>query len=207
VQQKPRVARLSYVNLLPTADRGGRPPGPGRDRASAEAAVTALYAEHALELTRIAHAVLGDLAAAEDAVQEAFGGLFRRWAFLSDPAKAPEYLRSSVLNSCRSVLRTAGRRGQGRAASVPADADSAAHPHLFADSADVAVLRAEDRRALLAALRRLPVRQREALVLRYYLDLPDDEIARILGVQRATVRSAVHRGLASLERILRGESS
>ena len=151
--------------------------------------------------------MLGDLAAAEDAVQEAFGGLFRRWAFLSDPAKAPEYLRSSVLNSCRSVLRTAGRRGQGRAASVPADADSAAHPHLFADSADVAVLRAEDRRAVLAALRRLPVRQREALVLRYYLDLPDDEIARILGVQRATVRSAVYRGLASLERILRGEPS
>ena len=149
--------------------------------------------------------MLGDLAAAEDAVQEAFGGLFRRWAFLSDPAKAPEYLRSSVLNGCRSVLRTAGRRGQGLAA--PADTDTVVHPHLFADAADVAVLRAEDRRAVLAALRRLPVRQREALVLRYYLDLPDDEIARILGVQRATVRSAVYRGLASLERILRGEPS
>jgi len=229
------------VNVLPPTVRRGRsrqtgPSGSGqtapiaptgRDRASAEAAVTALYAEHALALTRLAYAVLGDRAAAEDAVQDAFSGLFRRWAYLSDPAKAPEYLRSCVLNACRSALRSA-RRGQARtgtrsgagagagtrAAGTGAEiaagtgADIAeAHSHLFADAADVAVLTAEDRRAVLAALRRLPVRQREALVLRYYLDLPDDQIARTLGVQRSTVRSAVHRGLASLERILKGEQS
>jgi RNA polymerase sigma factor (sigma-70 family) len=216
VQRKARARRLFYVNVLPTTGRREGPepagPGPGRDRASAEAAVTALYTEHALALTRIAYAVLGDLAAAEDAVQDAFSGLFRRWAFLSDPAKAPEYLRSSVLNGCRSALRTAGRRGQagvgtGQRTGAPCPDTAEAYPHLFADSAEVAVLTAEDRRAVLAALRRLPVRQREALVLRYYLDLPDDEIARTLGVQRSTVRSAVHRGLASLERILRGELS
>jgi RNA polymerase sigma factor (sigma-70 family) len=74
-------------------------------------------------------------------------------------------------------------------------------------SADTPLLASEDRRAVMAALRRLPDRQREVLVLRYYLELSDAEISRVMGIQQSTVRSTAHRGLAALERILIGESS
>ena len=179
------------MNFLPTQDRRRRASDGGRD--AAEVAVTALYHEHALGLTRLAHVMLGEQAAAEDVVQEAFAGLFRRWAFLDDPAKAPAYLRSAVLNQCRNVTR----RGTPP---MPAQV-------MAADGADAALLAAEERRAVLAALRELPGRQREALVLRYFLDLPDAEIARSMGIRPGTVRSAVHRGLAALERVMREETS
>jgi RNA polymerase sigma-70 factor (sigma-E family) len=161
-------------------------------RESAEAAVTELYHQHALGLTRLAQVMLDDRAAAEDVVQEAFAGLFRRWGHLDDAAKAPAYLRSAVLNRCRNVLRDSAPR-------VPAGI-----PPL--DGPDSALLAAEERRAVLAALDALPDRQREALVLRYYLDLPDAEIARSMGIRPVTVRSAVHRGLAALERLMREET-
>ena len=80
-----------------------------RSGEAAGVAVTALYAEHALGLTRLAHVMLGDRAAAEDVVHDAFAGLYRRWGQLADPAKAQGYLRSTVLNGCRSALRRAGR--------------------------------------------------------------------------------------------------
>ena len=67
--------------------------------------VTTLYREHALGLIRLAVVMLGDRPAAEDVVQEAFCGLYRRWHTLADPAKALAYARSSVINGCRSVLR------------------------------------------------------------------------------------------------------
>jgi RNA polymerase sigma factor (sigma-70 family) len=73
--------------------------------------------------------------------------------------------------------------------------------------ADAPLLALEDRRAILAALRQLPDRQREVLVLRYYLELPDAEISRAMGIGNSTVRSAAHRGLASLARLLTGEMS
>jgi RNA polymerase sigma factor (sigma-70 family) len=222
VQQNAAHARLSFVSMLPASERHDPPSGPLPDPAAAEAAVTALYAEYAVTLTRMARVMLGDLAAAEDVVQDAFFGLYRRWAFLSDPAKAPQYLRSAVLNGCRSVLRGSARRAdrgtevidsggfRGRAVER---AEAASQPraggaaHLLTDAADVPLLTAEDRRTVLGALRLLPGRQREALVLRYYLDLTDEEIAATMGVRRATVRSAVHRGLAGLERILTRELS
>ena len=67
--------------------------------------MTALYRAHALGLIRLAVVMLGDRPAAEDAVQEAFCGLYRRWHSLADPAKALSYVRSSVINDCRTVLR------------------------------------------------------------------------------------------------------
>ena len=79
------------------------PAGPAH--ASAEDGVSALYHAHALGLTRLAHIMLGDRAAAEDVVQDAFCGLYRNWPRLADQAKALPYVRSSVLNGCRSALR------------------------------------------------------------------------------------------------------
>ena len=84
-------------------------PAPAAVAAPAEA-VTTLYQAHALGLIRLAVVMLGDRPAAEDVVQEAFCGLYRRWHHLSDPGKALSYVRSSVINSCRTVLRRRRRQ-------------------------------------------------------------------------------------------------
>ena len=166
------------------------PPPGGRNAAAAEAAVTALYEAHALGLVRLAYVMLGDRAAAEDVVQEAFGGLYRRWDRLADTGRALPYVRSSVLNGCRSALRR--RRAQGIKALYQPPAASA----------EAAALTSEERREVMRALRRLPDRQREVLVLRFYLDEPEAEIARAMGISQSTVRSTAHRALAALGRLL-----
>jgi RNA polymerase sigma-70 factor (sigma-E family) len=176
------AAEVSPPDAWPRAELG-----PG-------AAVSALYAEHALGLVRLAYIMLGSPAAAEDVVQEAFCGLYRRWPHLSDQAKALGYVRSSVLNGCRSVLR----RG------VTVELEEAHQPP--ASSADAALLTAEERREVIRALRGLPHRQREVLTLRFYLDLRDEEIAAAMGIGRGTVRSAAYRGLISLRRVLKETS-
>jgi RNA polymerase sigma factor (sigma-70 family) len=153
--------------------------------------------------------MLGDRQAAQDVVQEAFAGLFRRWAALDDPGRAPAYLRSAVLNRCRNVLRdTARGRALDLVDAVPGATGTAGWGAYgnSAESAEGPVLAAEERRAVLAALRELPPRQREALVLRYFLDQSDAEIARSMGIRPGTVRSATHRGLAALERIMKREA-
>jgi RNA polymerase sigma-70 factor (sigma-E family) len=173
----------------PAGAAAREPPLPG----AAEAAITALYHAHALGLIRLAHIMLNDRQGAEDVVQEAFCGLYRRWDQLSDTGNALRYARSSVLNGCRSQLR---RRTRG---------DQPHHP-VHEASAEAAVLSGEKRREVMEAIRRLPPRQREALVLRFYLDLPEAEIATTMGIGQSTVRSALHRALASLGRELREES-
>jgi len=147
-----------------------------------------LYRGHALRLTRIALLLVGDRASAEDVVQEAFLGLFRGLGRLSDPSRAAGYLRVSVLNGCRSVLR-ARKRARLRGAGPD-------YPPVW--SAESAALAGEERRELLQAVARLPRRQREVLVLRYFLGLSDPEIAADLGVSRGTVASTASRALASL---------
>jgi RNA polymerase sigma-70 factor (sigma-E family) len=175
------------------------PSGPARSPVTAPApaeAVTALYRAHALGLIRLAVVMLGDRPAAEDAVQEAFCGLYRRWHSLADPAKALSYARSSVINNCRTALRRRGRHG----GPDPSTAD------LLGESAEALALIGEEHRQVLAAIRRLPARQREVLVLRFYLDLDEGEIAASMRISRGTVKSTTSRALASLGRIL-GEYS
>jgi RNA polymerase sigma-70 factor (sigma-E family) len=164
-------------------------------RQPAADAVTALYQAYSLGLIRLAVVMLGDRAAAEDVVQEAFFGLYRRWHTLTDTANALSYVRSSVLNGSRTVLR---RRASKR--------DEPAEPPPAAESAEATALIGEEHRAVLAGIRRLPDRQREVLVLRYYLDLDEEEIATSMGISRSTVRSTTSRGLAALGRLL-GEDS
>jgi RNA polymerase sigma-70 factor (sigma-E family) len=156
--------------------------------------VTALYEEYATGLVRLAMLMLADQQGAEDVVQDAFLGLYRRWGALADPGKALAYVRSSVINGCRTVLRKRSRR-------VPL---TFREPD--AESAEALALLGEEHREVLAALRRLPARQREAVVLRYCLGLPEDEAAKAMKISRGTVKSASSRGLASLARILKGES-
>ena len=172
--------------------------GPGRPYlASAEGAVTELYEAHALGMIRLAHIMLGDRPSAEDVVQEAFCGLYRRWSHLSDPASAVHYVRSSVLNGCRSVLRR-------RTLSGGSNILLGHQPSVV--SAESMVLTREERGEVMRALRRLPQRQREALVLRFYLDLSAEETAITMKISASTVRSATHRGLTALGRLLRESS-
>ena len=77
--------------------------------AEAERHVTELYQAHALSLGRLAPLMLGDAEAAQDVVQDAFFGLYRRWDKLADVGAAPAYLRTSVLNGCRTVRRRRSR--------------------------------------------------------------------------------------------------
>jgi RNA polymerase sigma-70 factor (sigma-E family) len=160
--------------------------------ARAEGQVTALYQAHAAGLVRLAMLMLGgDQATAEDVVQDAFLGLYRRWDKLSDPERAISYARSSVLNGCRDVLRKRSRK-------IPAallDPD--------AESAEARAVLSEEHREVLTALRRLPGRQREAVVLRHCMGLPEEEVARAMNVSRGTVKSTSHRGLAALAKILK----
>jgi RNA polymerase sigma-70 factor (sigma-E family) len=163
---------------------------------SAEAAITALYEASALGLIRMAYVMLGDLPSAEDVVQEAFCGLYRRWDRLADTAGATYYVRTSVLNGCRSALRRrAVRRGflqHGPLADPPP-----------AVSAETVVLGGEQREDVIRALRHLPDRQREVLILRFYTELPDDEIGRVMGIRPGTVRSTAFRALDALGRALK----
>jgi RNA polymerase sigma-70 factor (sigma-E family) len=168
---------------------------------TAERHVTALYQAHALSLARLALVMLGDPAAAEDVVQDAFLGLYQRWDRLADPAAAQSYLRTSVLNGCRTAQRRRSRRGilaDGTAGAH--DAGAFAGPAL--ESAEATVVHGEEQRAVLAAIRRLPARQREALVLRYYLDLTEDQAAGVMQVSRGTVKSATSRAIAAVGRML-----
>jgi RNA polymerase sigma-70 factor (sigma-E family) len=157
----------------------------------ARAAVGALYQASAVSLIRLAYIMLGDRPTAEDVVQEAFCGLYRRWDRLADADSALYYVRSSVLNGCRSVLRSRAVRRRGVAYELPTV------------SAEAVVLGGEERAEVFRAVGRLPHRQREALVLRFYLDLPDEQIARAMGIAQSTVRSTIHRGLEAVSRALK----
>jgi RNA polymerase sigma-70 factor (sigma-E family) len=181
------------VNLT-MAGISGEADGPGvarQGRGDAAVAVTDLFREHHVALVRLALVMVGDLATAEDVVQDAFERLHRGWHGLRQPSSGLAYVRASVLNGCRSAHR--------RAAVARKHAPQLAEPS--PDGPDAASA-ADDRGELAAALRRLPRRQREVLVLRYYQDLDVAEIADMLRIAPSSVRAANARGLAALARAL-----
>jgi RNA polymerase sigma-70 factor (sigma-E family) len=178
----------------PRARRQADGPGAGMNRLTAADQVTTLYRMHGMDLVRIAAVMLGSRAVAEDAVQDAFYGLYRRWHLLADPDNALPYVRSAVMNWCRSELR--------RQARLQRRADQNHRP-LGPESPEQAAILGEEHRDVLAALRRLPERQRESLILRYFLDLAEPEIAAAMGVSQGTVKSTTSRALAALARQLK----
>lgn len=153
-----------------------------------------LYQSQRLRLTRMAILLVDDMTSAEDVVQDAFVELHRRWDTLIDKDSAIGYLRISVINKARSALR---RRRTARAYSPPVER---AH-----DQAAEAVVLAEEHREVLAAIKRLPPRQREILVLRYWSDMTEAEIANTLGISRGAVKSTASRALDAMERMLEGK--
>ena len=157
--------------------------------------MSALFREHHAELVRLAVLMTGDRASAEDVVQDVFARLCARDR-LPDPAGALAYVRAAVLNGCRSALRrrAVARRFGGARDATAVDATQR--------SAESEALLAEDRREVLAALSGLSRRRREVLVLRYWLGLPEAEIAAVLGISPGTVKSTAARGIAALAREL-----
>jgi RNA polymerase sigma-70 factor (sigma-E family) len=160
--------------------------------------LTELFRQHHLELVRLAALLVRSQEAAEDIVQDVFVRIHARRAGAPDTAGALAYLRQAVINGCRSWMR---RQSVARRLG-PVDR-TAADAH---ESAEQAVITAENRRRLQAELSALPVRRREVLVLRYYLGLSEAEIARTLGISQGTVKSTAARGIASLARALGEES-
>jgi len=135
----------------------------------------ALYRERHGPMVRLAYLLTSDRAAAEELVQDAFVSVHRSWARATNP---PAYLRATVVNACHSW----GRRKVLERDRLPRPAD---HATLVGDE-------------LWDVLQTLPDRQRAAIVLRFYEDLPDRAIAELLGCREATVRTTIHRALRAL---------
>ncbi len=154
--------------------------------------VGALFRARYPEMVRLADLLGAD--DPEDIAQEAFARLIRKHGSLRDPAAALAYVRASVCNLTRN---------RHRHLRVVRLRTPAARPE---DSSEQAVILREDHREVLAALAGLPPRRREAIVLRYWLDLSEREIAAAMGVSPGTVKSNVSRGLAALAAALRERS-
>ncbi|HEU5033153.1 MAG TPA: SigE family RNA polymerase sigma factor [Mycobacteriales bacterium] len=157
------------------------------DQRDADEALVALYTTHYRSLVRMAALLLRDVPAAEDVVQDAFVAMHGSWRRLRDTDSALAYLRQAVVNRSRSRLRHLKVVERKAPAPMP-DAASAEH------SAFLALERGE----VVAALGRLPRRQREVLVLRYYSDLSEAQIAATLGISAGAVKSHASRGIAAL---------
>jgi RNA polymerase sigma-70 factor (sigma-E family) len=157
----------------------------------ADTAVGVLYASHWSPLVRLATLLTRDASVAEELVQDAFVALHRRWGSLADPGAAHGYLRTSVVNASRSALRHRGVQERYRQPAPPEPAGPE----------ERAVRSSEDARVL-SALRTLSRRQQEVLVLRYYSDMSEYDIAQTLGLSRGAVKSHAHRGLAALRAAL-----
>ncbi|MGN6472842.1 MAG: SigE family RNA polymerase sigma factor [Mycobacteriales bacterium] len=147
-----------------------------------------LYVVHYRSLVRLAALLLDEPAACEDVVQEAYIRLAasRRLERLRDPEAALAYLRTTVLNLARSSLRR--RMVATRYAPLVHGADRI----------DDETVKTVERAAVVASMRTLPRRMREAVALRYYADLTEAQTADVMGVSVGAVKSYTSRGLERL---------
>jgi RNA polymerase sigma-70 factor (sigma-E family) len=157
----------------------------------ADEAITQIYSAHYRSLVRLGVLLLHDVGAAEEVVQDSFIAMHGAWKRLRDPQRALAYLRQSVVNRSRSVLRHRTVELRHAPAAMP---DAA--------SAEYGAMGAMEHQSVIAALRRLPERQREVLVLRYYGDLSEADIADTIGISRGAVKSHASRGMAALRTTL-----
>ena len=201
-----RIADALRAALLPAHDGlawAGVVPLPGEvpltrvagEAVDADALVVTLFHQEGPSLVRLARLFVDDRNAAEDLVQEAFIRLARSAAQIRDPSRAAAYLRSIVLN----LARDHNRRGLvSLRHHLPLDEQRA--------SVEDVIDLQDDHRQVIEALRDLPGRQRDCLVLRYYHELGIDDIASTLGLSRNSVKTHLQRGLAALEHRLEGSA-
>jgi RNA polymerase sigma-70 factor (sigma-E family) len=176
------------------ASRPGQEPGAvpspaaeARADQNAERVVTDLYAAHYQALVRLASLLIGDSAVAEEVVQESFIAMHRSWRRLADRDRAISYLRQSVVNRSRSVLRHRVVADKLALMLAPATPDVTEQ-----------VISQLERSALVSALRSLPARQREVLILRYYVGLSEVQIASAMGISPRAVEAHTARAISSL---------
>jgi RNA polymerase sigma-70 factor (sigma-E family) len=155
--------------------------------------VERVYQAEAVSLVRLARIFTDDRAGAEDIVQEAFIRLFHAADRIDDESKSVAYLRSIVLN----LARDHNRRGLMSLRHRDAMID-----HRVPDQPDEQVARTESQAEVLEALSALSPRQRDCLVLRFYLELSESEIAGTLSISPNSVKTHCRRGLESLSAIL-----
>jgi RNA polymerase sigma-70 factor (sigma-E family) len=153
----------------------------------ADEAVTQLYSAQYGALVRLAALLLRDVNTAEEVVQDSFVAMHGSWRRLRDPDRALAYLRKAVVNRSRSALRHRSVEQRHAPSPMPAHA-----------SAEHGALETLEREGVIRALHRLPRRQREVLVLRYYIDLSEAQIADAMGISRGAVKSHASRGMATL---------
>jgi RNA polymerase sigma-70 factor (sigma-E family) len=161
----------------------------------ADRAVTELYSTHYRSLVRLAALLISDVATAEEVVQDSFAAMHSGWRRLCGSDKALSYLRQSVVNRSRSVLRHR----------VVADRNAPEPPAEMLNAEHGAVVLLE-RSAVVAALRALPPRQREALVLRYYSDMSEAQIASVMAISRGSVKTHTASAMSALRSILEAET-
>jgi RNA polymerase sigma-70 factor (sigma-E family) len=175
------VARDAIVPAVFTA------PGAAPKGRSADWAVTELYSSHYRALVRLAVLLVRDVPTAEDVVQDSFVAMHDGWQRLRDAESALAYLRQAVVNRSRSVLRHRAVVEKYPEKPSP-DMPSAEHGALVQ----------LERSAVIATLRKLPGRQREAIVLRYYADFSEAEVAAAMGISCGAVKSHTARAIAAL---------
>jgi RNA polymerase sigma-70 factor (sigma-E family) len=161
----------------------------------ADRAVTALYAQHYRTLVGLAAFLVRDNFTAEEVVQDSFVAMHSGWRRLKDREKALAYLRRSVVNRSRSVLRHR----------MVVD-KNAPQPPPDMPSAEQGAIAQIERSAVVDALRALPLRQREALVLRFYADLSASQIASIMGISTGAVKSHTARGMSAMRNVLESQA-
>jgi RNA polymerase sigma-70 factor (sigma-E family) len=161
----------------------------------ADAYFTELYTLHYRRLVRAAWMLVRDVPTAEEVVQDAFVSMNAAWQRLRDAENALAYMRQVVVNRSRSVLRHQIVVDK-HLEDTPPDMPSAEHGALISLQRD----------AVVAALQGLTARQREAIVLRYYADLSEAEIAKAMGISRGAVKSHTSRGMAALRAALEPDS-
>lgn len=182
------LGALSWMVEVPALLGVPALPVPAVATADIDRMLVDLFEREGRSLVRLARLFVDDRNAAEDLVQEAFIRLARSASRIKDDTKAAAYLRSIVLN----LARDHNRRGLvSLRHRLPLDDERA-------QEVDELVLR-DDQRQILEALRDLPHRQRDCLVLRYYQELGIDDIAATLSISRNSVKTHLQRGLAAME--------
>ena len=182
---------LGPVTAEPHLDGSASNGSQATDADTAFEAITEIYGAHYRSLVRLATLLVHDVATAEEVVQDSFVALHAGLHRLRDSDKTLSYLRAAVVNRSRSVLRH--RVVVDRNAPKPApDMPSAEH----------GALALIERSSVVAALRSLPERQREVVVLRFYADLSEAQIAAAMGITRGAVKSHTSRAMAALRSVL-----
>jgi RNA polymerase sigma factor (sigma-70 family) len=171
--------------LRADAALGPVPPGAQSD---ADQAITAIYGTEYRSLVRLAAVLVGDVGIAEEVVQESFVAMYGAWSRLRDRDKALAYLRQRVINRSRSALR------QG----MVADGNAPKPQPGIMPSAEQGTITQPERSAVISAMHTLSPRQREALMLRFYLDLSERQAASAMSISLGAANNHTARAKAAL---------